>query len=288
MSKDRAQPDTTRRVRRKNTVQAPDEVVEHAEGEQRRGGAWVVSVAKMVAFLLTLVVAVGGFAYGANRFFVSTSRFSIEKVEAEGNRRFSDATLLRLAGISRGDNLFALDLEAAERQLASDPWIESAQITRRIPDTVSIAVTEHTAAALASLDGVLYLVTREGLPIKTVAEGDSADYPVVTGVTAEDLKVDRERGLERVAFGIALLKRYERLPLARAVAAQEIHMDSDGSVRLVVGSSGITFHLGKGPFRQKLLMAARVLDKVRARRQTPQIVFLDNQAHPERVVVRMR
>ena len=65
-------------------------------------------------------------------------------------------------------------------------------------------------------------------------------------------------------------------------------MADDGTTTLVVGSSGITFHLGKGPVRQKLLMAARVLARVRARQQTPTIVFLDNEAHPERVVVRLR
>ena len=35
-------------------------------------------------------------------------------------------------------------------------------------------------------------------------------------------------------------------------------------------------------------MAAQVLGELGAKGRTPGIVFLDNEAHPERVVVRMR
>jgi hypothetical protein len=37
-----------------------------------------------------------------------------------------------------------------------------------------------------------------------------------------------------------------------------------------------------------MLMAERVINKLERSGKTPGIVFADNQAHPERVVVRMR
>ncbi len=272
--------------RRRKVVSAPCE--ERVAEERPSRLAWLASAFKLVVFFCLLVSAVGGFAYGAKQFFVSTSRFAVEKVEVEGSRRFGEQQLLALAGIARGDNLFALDLEKAERELASNPWISSAQISRRLPDSLKVSVTEHVAAAIATIDGVMYLVTREGLPIKVVDENDHIDYPVVTGVSAEALKIDRARALERIAAAIAIVDRYERLPLAKVYAPQEIHAAEDGDVSMVVGDSAISLQLGKGPFRQKLLMAGRVVGKLRARQQTPSIIFLDNQAHPERVVVRLR
>jgi hypothetical protein len=65
-------------------------------------------------------------------------------------------------------------------------------------------------------------------------------------------------------------------------------LDADGSIQLVVGELGVSLVFGKGPVEQKLLMAARVLGKVRAKGELPKVVFLDNEAHPERVVVRLR
>lgn len=275
--------------RRRMVVEAPEELPpdETREATAGRGGL-LSSMAKLLLLVALLLGAVSGFAYAANRFFVTTARFGIEQVRVEGSRRFGDGQVLALAGIARGDNLFALDLEQAERALTSNPWIHAARLTRRIPDTLEIQVEEHSAAALAAIDSALYLVTQDGTPIKPVEEGDVLDYPVVTGISAEALRQDRTRALERIAAGVAIASRYDRLSLAKAYAAQEIHMADDGSVSLVVGERGITFHLGKGPFRQKMLMAARVMGKLRARQQTPSIIFLDNQAHPERVVVRMR
>ena len=40
--------------------------------------------------------------------------------------------------------------------------------------------------------------------------------------------------------------------------------------------------------RQRLLMAERVIQETRQGGRLPGVVFADNQAHPERVVVRMR
>jgi len=57
---------------------------------------------------------------------------------------------------------------------------------------------------------------------------------------------------------------------------------------LTAGKEGITFELGKDAYRRKLLMAEQVVSEMRRKGRAPGIVFLDNQAHPERVVVRMR
>jgi cell division protein FtsQ len=46
--------------------------------------------------------------------------------------------------------------------------------------------------------------------------------------------------------------------------------------------------LGQPPYARKLAMASEVMGELRAKARTPGIVFLDNQAHPERVVVRMK
>jgi cell division protein FtsQ len=174
-----------------------------------------------------------------------------------------------------------------EEKLTQNPWIASAKLTRRLPDTLQILVTEHVAAAMAIIDQQLYLVTRQGLPIQPV-DGDAPDLPVITGVTGDDVTTDRVRALERVASGIEIFERYDRMPIAKVYGVQEVQLGVDGDVNLVVGEAGITLVLGKGPIKPKLLMAARIIGKVKERGQTPSLVFLDNQAHPERVVVRMR
>jgi cell division protein FtsQ len=176
---------------------------------------------------------------------------------------------------------------AAERKLAENPWIESAHVARKLPNKLTISVEELSAAAAAAIDGTIYLVTREGRPIKPLELGDSADYPVVTGVTTEHLAADRRLALERIAMGVDVLEYYRRTSLSKAFPAQEVLMDVDGRTRLTIGTPAITLQLGKADYRQKLLMAGRIVGTLRAKGETPTILFLDNEAHPERVVVRL-
>jgi cell division protein FtsQ len=276
--------------KRNNRLEAEDEAAASGPASARPGWGkqllW--SAGKLALVGALLAVCMGGVIYAANRFFTSSPRFAVAKVEAEGSRRYGQEQLLHLAGVQRGDNLFRLELAELEQRLTQDPWIATAKVSRRLPDTLKFVVTEHVAVALAQIDSVTYLVTRQGLPITPLGAGDNADLPVISGVTTDDLQQDRARALERVAQGIAIAERYARLPLGKVHPPQEVHMGAGGSVWLTVGESGITLALGKGPVKQRLLMAARVIGKVRERGQTPQVVFLDNEAHPERVVVRLR
>jgi cell division protein FtsQ len=85
-----------------------------------------------------------------------------------------------------------------------------------------------------------------------------------------------------------VLRVYERIPLSKTYPPQELHLEASGDMVLTVGKAGIALYLGNGPFRKKLLMAERVMGQLAPKGKAPGLVFLDNKAHPERVVVRMR
>jgi cell division protein FtsQ len=107
-------------------------------------------------------------------------------------------------------------------------------------------------------------------------------------VTAEDLARDRARSIERIAVGLEIVRHWERIPMSRVHPVQEVHMAAGGDASLTLGKAGVTVHVGKGPWRKKLLMAERVMGELSKKGKVPGIVFADNVAHPERVVVRMR
>lgn len=262
--------------------------------EANSGPRWphvVAAVASIVKLCAGIAVVVGisvAIAWGAHRYAVTTPRFSIRQLEVRGNRHHGGDQLAHLAGVERGQNLFAVDTVAAERKLLENPWVRTAKIGRELPATLRIEVTERDVAAVTVLENALYLVTPEGEPFKEAEPGDPTDLPVITGITPRDLAIDRARAIDRIAVGLEVLREYQALPLAKVFEPEEVHLDPGGAVTLTIGKKGMTLPLGHGPFRQKLLMAARVIAKVQATGELPGIVFLDSEAHPERVVVRMR
>ncbi|HEX7668280.1 MAG TPA: FtsQ-type POTRA domain-containing protein [Polyangiaceae bacterium] len=227
-------------------------------------------------------------AYGAHRYALTSPRFAIRQFAVKGNRHHGAAELSKIAGIERGQNLFSVDTRAAEARLLENPWVRQAKVGRELPGTLRVEVVERDAVAVTTLEDSLYLVTPEGEPFKAVEPGDPSDLPIITGLTFRDLAQDRARAVERLSLGLEVLRDYEAMPLSKIYEAEEAHLVPDGSVVLTIGKKGTALYLGKGPFRQKLLMAARVIGKVQGGGELPGIVFLDNEAHPERVVVRMR
>ncbi|HVH44593.1 MAG TPA: cell division protein, partial [Labilithrix sp.] len=69
---------------------------------------------------------------------------------------------------------------------------------------------------------------------------------------------------------------------------QEVHVEPNGDMTLVVGKSGVAVRMGAGPYRRKLEQAVRTVAELDRRGAKPSAIMLDDEARPERVVVRMR
>ncbi len=259
-------------------------------GSQASSGVWgKLSATLRLGAGLALVVGTSlAVAYSVRHYALTSVRFSIQEVQLSGAKRISPEQARELAGVTLGANLFALDTAAAERKLLESPWVAEARITRDLPRALRIELVEREPVALAAFSDRLYLVTAQAEPFKQLSPGDPADFPVITGISVAGLSRDRARELERVAKALDVLQQYSRIPLSRSQPAQEVHMADSGDVVLTAGREGITFELGREGYRRKLLMGEQVVADLRRKGRSPGIVFLDNQAHPERVVVRMR
>ncbi len=254
------------------------------------GGAWnKVLAALRLGLGLALVVGTSvSVAYSVRHYALTSPRFSIQEVNLIGGKRVSPQQVQDQAGVVLGSNVFALDTAVAEKKLLENPWISEARVTRDLPRSLRIEVKEREPAALAVFSDRLYLVTAEGEPFKALSPGDPADFPLITGASVEGLSRDRARELDRVRIGLEVLEQYSRVPLSKTQPAQEVHLADSGDITLTAGKEGITFELGKDSYRRKLLMGEQVVAEMRKKGRSPGIVFLDNLAHPERVVVRMK
>ena len=229
-----------------------------------------------------------GVAWAARRYLLESPRFAIRAVLVEGAERRSAEEVAEAGGVAIGASIFALDLETAKARLEADPWIERAAVSRKLPSRVHVQIVEREARAAVSLGGELYLSTRDGDLFKPVQPGDPGDLPVVTGIEADDAARDRDGVVLKVRGALDLVGELERYGIGKRYPIQEVHIDKDGSLRVTIGKEGIALQFGHGPYRDKIGYAHRILAEVARRKATASVVFLDNDANPERVVVRMR
>jgi cell division protein FtsQ len=292
-----------RKVKRKKaptgTIAAPDERVllgaeatdEEDSDDQERPGmsrARIGEVLRLFAGVVVTVVAALFCVWGLVRYTRTSPRFAVKVVHVQGNIHRSPEDIARAGGIATERNIFATDLDAAQGRLLADPWIERVSLRRRLPSTIVVDVVEREAHGMVAIGADLYLVTRHGELFKKYEPGDPYDLPVISGIRAEEVAEDRAAAVGLIRRALDVVGDYEHTAAAKAHPVQEANLQDDGGIVLVVGKSATALHLGRGPYRQSLEQASRVLFELANRRGQASVVYLDNEAHPERVVVRMR
>ena len=263
---------------------APEPIVEPKRPSKLGAVASVARATLGVALVLGISVAC---ALGARSYVTTTPRFAVKDIAVNGNARRTPEEVAAEAGIAKGTNVFSIDLDIARSQLLADPWIREASLSRRLPGSIAIQIVERDAAAIVAL-GDSYLASRDGEIFKRLETGDPTDLPAVTGLTAEAVADDREGVVRSIRRALDLAAEYERTPLAQRSPLEEVHVTPAGGFTLFVGKSAVALELGPAPFHHKLDEAARVITELDRRGAKPDTIMLDNEARPERVVVRVR
>jgi cell division protein FtsQ len=255
--------------------------------KKRATASRALNVLRTIAGVALVLGISGTVAWGARKYVKSSPRFAVSEIHVSGGRLRTADQIAEAAGLEKGQNVFAIDLDAAKHKLLEDPWIHEAQLARRLPGAVYVNVTEREAGALVAL-GDTYLVARDGEIFKRLEPGDPIELPIVTGISSEAVAEDRDGVKDTLRRAIDLAGDYDRSPLGHRAPLQEIHVGADGAITLVVGKNALQLALGEPPYRKKIDQAARVLAELERRGSKAAAVLLDNEARPERVVVRMR
>ena len=164
--------------------------------------------------LLTLVVVCAAAVLALTLFF------KVESVEVTGNSRYSAQEIQDACGVSLGDNLYLLSKPDMVQRLHQQlPYIDEVRITRRLPNTLCVQVTEFTTVYAVEQEGTVWLLTSGGKIVETAAE--RGDVPLIDGceLLAPSLSGD-------VSFALELQNRRESLfALLTALESAELTGD---------------------------------------------------------------
>lgn len=110
--------------------------------------------------------------------------FKVESVVVYGNSAYSAWTVQEAAGIEGGENLMTLNrTRASGKIIASLPYVESARIGIKLPDTVNIYIDEiDVAYAIKSEDGTWWLMTSAGNVVEQIDAGTASNHTKILGV----------------------------------------------------------------------------------------------------------
>ncbi len=254
---------------------------------RRRGLVRGVAVAflRLLGAIAVVATTFGG-VIAAYLWLTTTPHLAVRDVRFEGNAQARLESLVELARIKTGTNLWRIDTAGIERRLSRHPWIRTAHVRREWPAGLSIHLVEHQARAMAVHDGI-YLVDERGTTFKTLeAATDPKGLPVITGLDGEmSPAVLQARLLE----ALAVLDLWNKNPGRRPLA--EIHRDPVRGLSLTLAETKeappLVAHLGRTDLGPRMKRLDQLLQLLFERGEQPREVFVEGHTRPQWVVARV-
>ncbi len=224
------------------------------------------------AAALCLALGFGGMKL--YRLVAGVTLLRLETIEVSPLQRLTRGEVLSLAGVKPGDSMLGLKLQRIVTQLCKNPWIEQVQVRRYFPHTLSISVTERAPQAVANV-GCLYYLDGKGKLFKSLVDGDRLDYPLITGLSEEELEKDPEGSKEALKNALALIDSLKAATVFGLEEVSEIHYDKGYGFTLFTMQGGVPVKLGNGGFNEKLARLSGIYAQLKPRMHELDYIDLD-------------
>lgn len=109
--------------------------------------------------------------------------FQIDSVTAVGTDKYPPDDIVAASGIQVGDNMFRVDSKAVtENILDKFPYIESVEVTRKLPHAIQLQLTQCVAAGALSDGGDYLIIARDGKVLERGLVFIPEDIPLIKGI----------------------------------------------------------------------------------------------------------
>jgi cell division protein FtsQ len=165
-----------------------------ASARVRRGLVWIglplivaAVVVAAVPMLMHRSLSGNAILADASTYMLQASAalgFRVVDIRVEGRATTDRETILEALNARPGTPILAIDPTRAKQRLESLPWVRSAVIERRFPDTIYVRLVEREPMALWQHGGKLDLIDRTGTVIPVPRLDRFAKLPMVVGEDA--------------------------------------------------------------------------------------------------------
>lgn len=218
------------------------------------------------------IIAVAGYQiYGV---VARTTFLRLERIELNSLKRLTRDEVITQAGVKIGDGMLSLRLKRIGEQLAKNPWVEKVRVRRYLPGTLVVEIVEREPVAIANM-GYLYYLDKNGDVFKPLTVGDGLDYPVITGITEEDMGKDPAGAKGAFQSALSLVAQLRSNTLLKLEDISEIHYDKGFGFTLFAMEKGVPVRLGSNGFPEKLARLNRIFGDLKAQLPTLEYIDLD-------------
>lgn len=111
--------------------------------------------------------------------------FRVASVALSGEKQLTREDIFKLAGITDRTSLVFVNAAAMRARLKASPWVADATVLKLYPDRLQIHITEREAFALWQRDGLVSVISIDGIVLEPFVPQRFRTLPLVVGRGAE-------------------------------------------------------------------------------------------------------
>jgi cell division protein FtsQ len=178
------------------------------------------------------------------------SGLTVTTVDVSGIKNLEPEEIIIASGIEDGQKIGDIDLNVVRERVESVGWVRKARVSRILPGTIQIAVSERMPYAFWQEKRKLRLIDREGVEITQQDLAHFANLPLVVGAGAPKAA----RALFEVMEGEPALSSRVKAAVRVGDRRWDLHFDNGSTVRLPEsGADGAWHRLAKLERQEGLL-----------------------------------
>jgi cell division protein FtsQ len=184
-------------VRQRKKQQTLLDVKIRASTERRR---FIGNIFSVTSRLILVSAVVGGSWVGGKealrRFVFENPDYAIRDVKFITDGTLTRDQVLKTGDLAEGRNIFLINLGKARTEIEKMPQVENVEVTRTLPNRLSVTVTERRPIAWVvssanedpTVSDKAFLIDARGMLMKTRAKLEEyLHFPVISGVQTENL-----------------------------------------------------------------------------------------------------
>ena len=208
--------------------------------------------------LFATVIMLGYFGRMEIQRFQRLHYFQITDLIVEGNRLVPTETIIHSLGLPADASTLEVDLRDLAGRIKRNPWIKTASVSRRLPLSLFIRVSERTPRTVVLADRA-YLVSEDGLILKEAAPEEMSGLPILRIEAGHRLTVGERIEASRLEHGARLWQQFHRDALGPRVRPREVRLEGDGSFTVSLAHGLPSLRFREEAIRGQLGRLARVL-----------------------------
>lgn len=116
----------------------------------------------------------------------------VKKINCIGNEKIESKEIISVSELCIGNNIIRADKNGAIKRIKALPYVKDVSISRRLPSTMNITVTECKVASYVNNNDTYIYLSDTGKVLETSKMPPTESCPILVGITVEDARVNEQ------------------------------------------------------------------------------------------------